>query len=80
MYEFYGMRLIVSLCLQDRLFIRVQGNFKKQGEIFFVLFRFVISMVIEGDVIVFKGKSKILFRFIVFIVWLQREILLLFKL
>lgn len=78
-HELYGIRLIVSLYSQDRPFTRAQGNLKKQDETSPVPPRPATSMVTEGDVIVFKGKSKILFRFTVLIAWSQREILLLFK-
>lgn len=75
-HELYGIRLIVSLYSQDRPFTRAQGNLKKQGETSPVPPRPATSMVTEGDVIVFKGKSKILFRFTVLIAWSQRDILL----
>lgn len=75
-HELYGMRLIVSLYSQDRPFTRAQGNLKKQGETSPVPPRPATSMVTEGDVIVFKGKSKIIFRFTVLIAWSKTEILL----
>lgn len=42
---------------EDRPFTRAQGNLKKQGETSPVPPRPATSMVTEGDVIVFKGKS-----------------------
>nr|XP_034314743.1 protein KIAA0556 isoform X5 [Crassostrea gigas] len=42
---------------KDRPFTRAQGNLKKQGETSPVPPRPATSMVTEGDVIVFKGKS-----------------------
>lgn len=49
-------RELLIVCIQDRPFTRAQGNLKKEeGSL---PPRPATSMVTEGDVIVFKGKSE----------------------